>query len=472
MNFKKIDKLNDFSFIVLVSVIPFLIWYLLLGYKIINQPYIWDDLHLIRSFSWAEIINSWKGNWDSDGVETPSYRPIAILFYNFIGSIFEENYVFLRVFTFLLMIGLIIETNLILYKLGFGKKQILIFSLLIIFTKIYTTLLSWLTLSALIFCYVLALLSIIFFIDWLEKKNNKYLLLSIFFGFLCVFTRETMYVLPGIIYLILIYRQKKIFFNIKKNLIIISPFLIIVLVHLFLRKLFIAEASNFDFNFGNIKFGGEEISLGNFIKTFKASWLPMGLWTMKKFYILQTISFFSWVLSIMIATFLCLKYINLTKITTVNFIVFFLILIFLNLPSIVIARPFGIMLPSLVVFIFIAFLINNLINIKNFYSHNKILKLICNTTIFLIILSNICGGYFRSNEHIKAMNVYSTRIIYFDAMSIYDESFKHIKIEKIEYDKKIKHLKNLNINNWNDVENLDKNTNIKIYIANFSPLEF
>ena len=71
MNFKKIDKLNDFSFIVLVSVIPFLIWYLLLGYKIINQPYIWDDLHLIRSFSWAEIINSWKGNWDSDGVETP-----------------------------------------------------------------------------------------------------------------------------------------------------------------------------------------------------------------------------------------------------------------------------------------------------------------------------------------------------------------------------------------------------------------
>jgi hypothetical protein len=130
------------------------------------------------------------------------------------------------------------------------------------------------------------------------------------------------------------------------------------------------------------------------------------------------------------------------------------------------------MLPSLVVFIFIAFLINNLINIKNFYSHNKTLKLICNTSIFLIILSNICGGYFRSNEHIKAMNVYSTRIIYFDAMSIYDESFKHIKIEKIEYDKKIKHLKNLNINNWNDVENLDKNTNSKIYIANFSPLEF
>ena len=57
-------------------------------------------------------------------------------------------------------------------------------------------------------------------------------------------------------------------------------------------------------------------------------------------------------------------------------------------------------------------------------------------------------------------------------MSIYDQDFKDIKISKIEYDKKIKHLKSLNINDWSDIENLDKNKNTKIYISNFSPLEF
>ena len=100
------------------------------------------------------------------------------------------------------------------------------------------------------------------------------------------------------------------------------------------------------------------------------------------------------------------------------------------------------------------------------------MKFVCNITILLLFFSSVCGGYFRSNEHIKAMNIYSARIIYFDAMSIYDNDFKDIKISKIEYDKKIKHLKNLDINNWSDVENLKVNKNSKIYTPNFNPLEF
>ena len=107
------------------------------------------------------------------------------------------------------MICLIIQFNWIIFKLGFERQQIVIISSLIIFTKIYTTLLSWLTLSALIFCYILALMSIILFIYWLNKKNNINLFFSILFAFCSIFTRETMYILPGILYLILIYSQKK-----------------------------------------------------------------------------------------------------------------------------------------------------------------------------------------------------------------------------------------------------------------------
>ena len=471
MNIKKINQLSDISFIILISLITFLIWYLSLGFKIVNQPFIWDDLHLIRVFSLEEIINSWKGNWDSDGVETPSYRPIAILYYNFIGTIFKENYILLRLFVFLLMICLIIQFNWIIFKLGFERQQIVIISSLIIFTKIYTTLLSWLTLSALIFCYILALMSIILFIYWLNKKNNINLFFSILFAFCSIFTRETMYILPGILYLILIYSQKKIFKDITKNLIIVTPFIAIVIVHLFLRKLFVTEASHFELSLNSIRFGSEEISLGNFFKTLKASWLPMGVWSIKKIYIIQTITFFSWVISIIIGIFLIIKFKKISKVSFVNFFVLIFVIFLFNLPSITVARPFGIILPTLIVLTFISFMITALTKIGNLNNSRK-LKLLCNFIIITIILSNLFGGYYRSNEHVKAMNIYSSRIIYFDAMSIYDPDFKHIKISKIEYDKKIKHLKSLDINDWSDIENLDKNKNTKIYISNFSPLEF
>ena len=365
MNLKKIDNLSNISYIVLVSFLTFFIWYLFLGFKVINQPYIWDDLHLIRSFSLTEVINSWKGNWDSDGIETPSYRPVAILFYNFIGSIFKENYFFLRIFTFLLMISFMIEFNLILSKLGWNRIQIFIFSILIVFTKIYSTLLSWLTLSALIFCYVLALMSILLIIEWIEKKKNKFLFFSLFFAFLSIFTRETMYVLPGIIYLLLIYKQKSYFAYFKKNLLIVLPFLIIVLIHLFLRKIFVAEASHFDFSLGSIKFGGEEISVGNFIKTFKSSWLPMGYWSINKIYIIQTVTFFSWVISLLVGLIISIKYISF-KYKNINFTVFFLIIFLLCLPSVTVGRSFGIMLPTLITISFISILLSNLLKIKTF----------------------------------------------------------------------------------------------------------
>jgi hypothetical protein len=472
MSLKKIDNLSNLSYIILVTFLTFLLWYLFLGFKVINQPYIWDDLHLIRSYSLIELINTWLGNWDSAGVETPSYRPVAILYYNIIGVIFGENFFLLRIFIFLLMICLISQFNLILSKLGFNRIQILIFSLLIVFTKIYSTLLSFITLSALIFCYILALFSIILFIRWLENRKNELLFFSIFFAFLSIFTRETMYILPGIFCLILVYKQKKYFLNFKKNLLIILPFFLIVLIHIVLRKIFVVEASHFDLSLGSIKFGGEEISIGSFVKTFKSSWLPMGYWSVNKFYILQTVTFFTWIVSLCIGLLINIKYIDLTKLKLFNCSIFFLTLFLLCLPSITTARSFGIMLPSLIIFSFISVMISNLLTIKSFYSNKKILKFICNSIIILTVLSVFFGGYFRSNEHIKTMNIYSARIVYFDSLFIYHEEHQDIKIPKIRYEKKIKHLENLNIFNREDAKNFHKQSNSKIYVSKFGPLEF
>ena len=322
MNLIKINNISIFSYIFLVSSLTFLLWYLFLGFEVINQPFIWDDLHLIRPFTLAEILNSWTGNWESSGIETLSYRPIAILFYNFIGTIFGENIIFLRIFIFLLMIGLIVQFNLILFKLGLNRIQIFIFSILIVFTKIYSTLLSWAVLSGLIFCYILALSSIFLFLKWLDNKENKYYFFSIFFSFLSIFTREEMYVLPGIMVLLLIYKQKKYFMNFNKNLLITLPFFLIVLGHLLLRKVFVPEAAHFNFSLDAIKFGGEVIGFGNLSKSIKASFLPMGYWTSKNFYFLQTLTFFPWILSIIISIIISIKFLKLTNLKSIDTVIF------------------------------------------------------------------------------------------------------------------------------------------------------
>tara|TARA_B110000881_G_C18458497_1_gene454927 strand:+ start:71 stop:205 length:135 start_codon:yes stop_codon:yes gene_type:complete len=36
-------------------------------------------------------MNVWSGSRDSDGLETPSFRPIATLFYHTQGAIFGEH---------------------------------------------------------------------------------------------------------------------------------------------------------------------------------------------------------------------------------------------------------------------------------------------------------------------------------------------------------------------------------------------
>ena len=104
MFIKKLNNLSQFNYVILLSFLSLLLWFSFLGFKIIDQPYVWDDLHSIRSFSLSEIIPSWKDNWLQHDLDTPSYRPIAILFYGFLGAVFGESIILLRLFISLLKI--------------------------------------------------------------------------------------------------------------------------------------------------------------------------------------------------------------------------------------------------------------------------------------------------------------------------------------------------------------------------------
>ena len=93
-----IKIINEKNLITYFSFLILLIWWLIFGYDLSNEPYVWDDLHFFREYTAEELKNSWTGNWDSDGVETLSYRPMAVLYYHFIYIIFNENTFLLRNF--------------------------------------------------------------------------------------------------------------------------------------------------------------------------------------------------------------------------------------------------------------------------------------------------------------------------------------------------------------------------------------
>lgn len=460
-------KFNNFKYTISLTFFVFAIWYFLLGFSFINQPFIWDDLHIIRQFSYNEILSSWFGNWDPDSIETPSYRPIAILFYSFLGTVFKENFIALRIFIFCMMAFLLIQFLLMLLELNFKKLEITILAFLLVFTKIFSTLLSWFTLSALIFCYILAFFSVSYFIKWINTNNIKYYFLSILFTFLSIFTREEMYILPIILFFVYFYIKKNLSSRILINLLFLIPFFSIVLIHIVLRKYFVPESAGFEFFLWGVKFGGDNIGFGNLIKALKSSWSPMGYWKKDySFLLIQTYSFFIWVFSIIIGIFFLLKNEN-NKINFIKSFIFIFLLIALCLPHVATERAFGIFLPTLISITFVGFLVSELIRIGKL--KNNIFNmpyLIC----FLILSSGIFGGYDRSNKHIKTMNIFSEHIIYYDATFIY--GYKNLKIPEARLKQKIIHLKKIGISDENDYKNFSYDKITKYDKNFFKPLSF
>jgi hypothetical protein len=453
-NKKGTNYTSDISFILLVCFCSFLIWYLTNGYALINQPFIWNDLHLIRSYSLEEILNTWVGTWDPDNIETPSYRPIAILFYHFLGHIFRENTFYLRIFIFLMSLSLIVLANISLLKIGFTRIELTIFSVLIIFSKIFTTLVSWITLSALVFCYISAFISLIFFLLWLENGRFKNYFLSLLFAFIGIFTREELYILPGFIFLFSLCLQGEIHRKIKKKIYGCIPIALLVLLHMFLRKIFVLEPEQFQLNYysvfleSNFFFGGDnDISFVNLIKAFKASFLPMGYFSTRysdTYQISISVFWISLVSLISILNFINRKrvFLNLFRI-----IIFILLAALLSLSNLATPRSFGIFLPSIFAIGIICLLIKNLFDLI-FYSKLQFLKKVFYmSSIFLLICTGVIGGHIRSNQQINSFNLYSVYIVNYDSICVYQypkDGFKETIPEK-RLKKKLEHLASLNI---------------------------
>jgi hypothetical protein len=88
--------------------------YLLLASAGLDAPLQWDDLHLIRPYSGAELASTWRGPWDPDGVETPGFRPLTTLFNHARASAFGDNVVAHR----LLLVALFALDSLLVWSLA------------------------------------------------------------------------------------------------------------------------------------------------------------------------------------------------------------------------------------------------------------------------------------------------------------------------------------------------------------------
>lgn len=80
----------------------FFAWFLVVGlglaWRTLNWPMVYDDLHLIRSFTSEELLLSFRGSWDPDRIETPGFRPFTTLFNHARYALFGESVAAHRIF--------------------------------------------------------------------------------------------------------------------------------------------------------------------------------------------------------------------------------------------------------------------------------------------------------------------------------------------------------------------------------------
>ena len=441
MNKSSIKNFNHLG----VAVITIFFWWLIFGYKLSFEPFIWDDLSFFRIYTNEELLNSWKGNWDPDGIFTKNYRPVGLLYYHLTYLVFGENLFLFRSFVFIEILILLILTNQLFVSLNFSQSQIMIFTVLLVFSKIFVTLVSWFTLSLLILTYILAVLSIKYYFLSLKKKNNFYYFLSLSFAVLGILTREELYILPMIIFLLYFYKFeiniKNIFICLKRSII----FFLIVFLHIILRKHFVPDAPHINFLDSKIFFGDNVIQFGGFIQAVKSSFLPMGYLSSSYSDDVQRLFSITWIGSILIALIWLIKatHVNLNKLKMI-FILIILVIIS-ALPHLATPRSFGIYLPSIFALMLISIIINN-----TYYSDriiNSKIRLIGKVFSIFIFLIGIVGGIYRSYLHLESVNKFSNSIVQYDARMIYE--LKDATIPKHRYYENKKHLENLNVYEYN-----------------------
>jgi hypothetical protein len=164
-----------------------------------RYPFYWDDFHLIRSYRGPEIRAAFHAVADPDKIETPGLRPCSILLYNLQGSLFGENIVAHRVFMVALMGVFMIAAGVLLLEVGLGFLQLTIVFLWFVSSRVFASVILWISLSHLILAYLWISLTAYSFIRWTKNGRSPCFVLMLVGGTLATFTREETYTLPAVL---------------------------------------------------------------------------------------------------------------------------------------------------------------------------------------------------------------------------------------------------------------------------------
>ena len=184
--------------IAILTGLVLLIWSALFA-STFRYPFFWDDFHLIRSYRGPEILSAFHGVIDPDKIETPGLRSCSILLYNLQGSLFGENVIAQRIFMIVLMGAFLMATGMLLLEIGLGFLQVMIVFVLFVSSRVFASLVLWISLSHIILAYIWIVLTAYFFLLWV-KRGRWFLFLFMLAAFtLATFTREESYTLPVVL---------------------------------------------------------------------------------------------------------------------------------------------------------------------------------------------------------------------------------------------------------------------------------
>src|SRR5215510_2943930 len=206
-----------------------------------GYPFYWDDLHFIRSYSLTEILSTFHGLNDPDGIETRALRPIATLLFCFQGTIFGESVVLQRVFMAGLMGGLLWVVGLLLREVGLSFRHIAVVFVLFGSSRVFASLMLWITLGSVILSYIFIILTALFYLRWLDSDRSRYLALTLGFAALTIFTREEAYTLPVVLPLLWCIASP-IRTNWRRAVAGAFGVTLILVIHFILRWIFVPDA--------------------------------------------------------------------------------------------------------------------------------------------------------------------------------------------------------------------------------------
>jgi hypothetical protein len=297
-----------------------------------SYPFHWDDFHLIRQYSGPEMRSVFHGVVDPDKIETPGLRPVSILLYNLQGSLWGENILLHRIFMLFLIALFLFLMGVLLSELGLQFFQIAIVFGLFISSRVFASLVLWVSLSHLILAYIFITLTALFFVHWIKQRRTIFFVLMLLSAAVATFIREESYTLPVALPLIwLISTPDRTRW--REVLAASLSLLVIFAVHYWLWHFFVPNALSPQFTFTAAK---------KLLRAMASSWLPGGFTMIGG---ADKLIGFLWVgfLIALLVTFL----VTSRPLARRRVLGVCCLGALLSLPAIGVARPFGIALPTL-----------------------------------------------------------------------------------------------------------------------------